>query len=83
MIFEPGKDYYVLDPTQYSDMISLISDEGLSYDLSSDFQLSDDGNYYVAVDSGSVDPNEYSFLEDWGFLNVFSYKKSTQSTSPV
>ncbi len=79
MTFEPGQSYWTLDSDQYAEMCSFLEEYG--YDLDTDFQLADDGNYYATM--SSVSDDELAFMEEWGFNNLFNYKKSTQSTSPV
>lgn len=81
MIFEPGNSYYMLDSDQYDELVALIEAEELDYDLASNFQLADDGNYYAAVTGGGVDSEEAAFMEDFGLSNILAYKKSNQSTS--
>lgn len=83
MTFLPGHSYYVLTPGERSDMIDMLAEEGLDYDLADDFTLASDGNYYVDVTSSSLSGLELAFMEDWGFGERFEYKKSTQSTSPL
>lgn len=78
MTFEPGSSYYVLETNEYHDMIDMMADLGLSYDLDEDFEYVD-GKYYAKV-GGGVDAAEAEFMADWGFYNILEYKKSTQST---
>ncbi len=80
MVFVPGHEYFTMTQDEYTEMLSVLSDLGLDFDLSTDFQLVE-GNYYCEV--SAVNADEYEFLETMGFLHDFNYKKSTQSTSPV
>lgn len=80
MIFNPGESYYVLEAGELQDLIDLLADMELDYDLASDFTQADDGRYYAAVSGGGIDSEERGFMDDYGFLNILEYKKSTQST---
>ena len=80
MIFEPGNSYYVLSAGEYSEMVDLLAELELNYDLADDFELVD-GKYYAKVGSSSISADELVFMEDWGFSKVLAYKKSTQSTN--
>ena len=77
MIFEPGKSYYVLTAEEYAALQDILPESLAS--LLDDFTLVD-GSYYALP--SDIDATELAFLEDEGFLNLFDYKKSTQSVHP-
>ena len=77
MIFEPGKSYYVLTKEEYTALQTILPESLAS--LLQDFTLVDEQYYAMLSD---IDANELKFLEDEGFLNIFDYKKSTQSVHP-
>ncbi len=77
MIFEPGKSYYVLTSKEYEELGSILPESLAS--LLQDFTLVD-GQYYAML--SDINADELQFLEDEGFLNIFDYKKSTQSVHP-
>ncbi len=77
MIFEPGKSYYVLTADEYAELQDILPDSLAS--LLQDFTLVD-GQYYAML--SDINAEELAFLEDEGYLNIFDYKKSTQSVHP-
>ena len=77
MIFEPGKSYYVLTIEEYTALQKILPESLAS--LLQDFTLVD-GQYYAML--SDINAEELAFLEYEGYLNIFDYKKSTQSVHP-
>ena len=83
MVFQPGQSYYVLTPSEYADLLALAEEFELLDAFQNDFEQADDNNYYVITSSSNLTSEELAFLDDNGFMNIFNYIKSTQSTSPL
>ena len=83
MVFQPGQSYYVLTPSEYADLLALAEEFELLDAFQNDFEQADDNNYYVITSSSKLTSEELAFLDDNGFMNIFNYIKSTQSTSPL